>query len=61
MIWKTGSNKWRLAMTNAIHAERFAALFKGYSKAFGTYDARTLGGERKQKTQRNESVQKEKE
>jgi hypothetical protein len=38
-------------MTNAIHAERFAALFKGYSKAFGTYDARTLGGERKQKTQ----------
>jgi hypothetical protein len=38
-------------MTNAIHAERFAALFKGYSKAFGTYDARTLGGNGKQKPQ----------
>ena len=38
-------------MTNAIHAERFAALFKGYSKAFGTYDPSTLGGKGKQKPQ----------
>ena len=38
-------------MTDATHAERFAALFKGYSNAFGTYDARTLGGEGKQKPQ----------
>ena len=38
-------------MTNATYAEQFAALFKGYSTAFGTYDPRTLGGEGKQKPQ----------
>ena len=38
-------------MTDATYAERFAALFKGNPNAFGTYDARTLGGEGKQKPQ----------
>ena len=36
-------------MVNQINALRFQSLFRGYTKAFGTYDPSGLGGNEKQK------------
>ena len=36
-------------MTNVCDIERFMHLFRGYSEAYGSYNASNLGGEGKQK------------
>ena len=36
-------------MSKLSHTERFMILFSGYTKAYGTYDARMLGSLGKQK------------
>ena len=40
-------------MTNVCDIERFMHLFRGYSEAYGSYNASNLGGEGKQPTEQN--------